>query len=79
MDKPVYRGLSVDRKPVNVPEGSLFIETDTGREYVYSDGGWRRKSTNLERKIDEAKSLDELKLVLKEMVRGEVLEVAVQG
>ena len=29
------RGLSTDQKPVNVPNGSSFLEMDTGKVYVW--------------------------------------------
>ena len=30
-----FKGLSSDAKPVDVPEGSTFYETDSGRRYIY--------------------------------------------
>lgn len=38
-----YRGLSTDTKPTNAPNGSTFIEIDTGTVYFFdSDNNlWR--------------------------------------
>jgi hypothetical protein len=38
---PVLMGLAADTKPVNVPAGSKFIETDTGKTYMlYNTASW---------------------------------------
>ncbi|MFA4973649.1 MAG: hypothetical protein WC683_13645 [bacterium] len=34
-----FTGLSGDSKPTSVPNGSTFLETDTGVAYITSDGG----------------------------------------
>lgn len=40
-----FKGLSTDTKPTqNVPAMSLFIETDTGSVYEFSDTAWYPKS-----------------------------------
>ena len=38
-----YRGLSSDTKPDNAPNGSLFIEMDTGTVWIYDEENelWR--------------------------------------
>jgi len=54
-----YRGLSTDAKPgleresgqpqKKPPVGSVFTEIDTGRRYVYTDGGsWERMQQTVE-------------------------------
>ena len=35
-----YYGLSTDTKPASPLRGSTFLETDTKRKYIYSDGSW---------------------------------------
>ena len=35
-----FRGLSTDSKPTeDVPNGSTFLEMDTGKVYVYNEAG----------------------------------------
>lgn len=36
------RGLSSDTKPVNVPDDSLFLETDSGHKWIKKSGVWKR-------------------------------------
>ena len=33
-------GLSTDIKPTQVPEDSVFIEIDTGKQYRFKSGTW---------------------------------------
>ena len=41
----IYRGLSSDTKPTSgVVEGSMFIEIDTQKIYIYYDGSWKELS-----------------------------------
>ena len=37
--RQVISGASTDTKPVNVGEGAIFIEYDTGRQYVAGENG----------------------------------------
>ena len=34
-----YRGLSTDSKPTDAPNGSVFLEMNTGDVYVYNAAG----------------------------------------
>ena len=34
-----YRGLSTDTKPTDAPNGSVFLEMDTGDVYMYNADG----------------------------------------
>ena len=36
-----FRGLSTDQKPEKVPNGSTFLEIDTGNVFCYDKGGKR--------------------------------------
>ena len=35
-----WEGLSTDAKPTEAKAGSTFRETDTGRKFVWRNGGW---------------------------------------
>ncbi len=41
-----YTGLSTDTKPsgTTVPTGSIFVETDKGRSYIYNGSSWTLKT-----------------------------------
>jgi hypothetical protein len=38
----IMRGLSTDTKPTNVPNGSEFLEMNTGKTYYFNEtaGAW---------------------------------------
>lgn len=63
-----WRGLSTDTKPesfretrdgpLRIPrEGSSFTETDTGKRFVWHDGGWERQEQTVETALMEIKDV----------------------
>ena len=42
---PVFMGLSTDTKPVGVPVGSKFLETNTGNVFIFDGSDWKDLSS----------------------------------
>jgi hypothetical protein len=41
--KMKFIGLQADTKPTTAPTGSIFIEADTGRRFVFDATAWQQQ------------------------------------
>lgn len=77
-----WRGLSTDTKPESYretrtsplespPEGSTFTETDTGKRWVWHNGGWEHQEQTVETALAaQTEVLTQMLAVLRATHRG---------